>query len=73
MTQVTFNYKNHRGEIRERNVRFIAIMFNRTPGYGYQPGWFLHGECLDKNEIRSFALCDIILPDGVRYFILEPQ
>jgi predicted DNA-binding transcriptional regulator YafY len=70
-TTLTFEYKNHRGEIRTRQIKPIGLMFVRNPGYGYQPGWFLHGLCLDKNAIRSFALCNIILPDGVKVYLLE--
>lgn len=69
---ITFNYKNHRGEIRQRTIAFSDLRFIRDPGYGYQPGWFLYGKCLEKQEIRSFALCNIIFPADVSPFVLEP-
>jgi predicted DNA-binding transcriptional regulator YafY len=70
-TLLTFEYKNHRGEVATRRVKPIGVMFVRNPSYGYQPGWFLHGRCLDKDAIRSFALCNIILPDNEPFYILE--
>lgn len=71
--QMRFDYKNHRGETRPRTIQFIGIIFLKDPGYGYQPGWFVHGVCEDKNEVRSFALCNILLPDGGKYYLLEPS
>jgi hypothetical protein len=31
------------------------------PGFDYQPGWFISGIDLDKDEHRSFALTHIVL------------
>ena len=70
--RVNFQYKNHRGEIAEREVEFIGLIYVRNPGYGYQPGWFLHGICQKKQEVRSFALTHIILPD-TPFYLLEPS
>lgn len=63
MDIVKFNYKNHRGVVAERHVRNPRLQFEYKPGFGYQPGWFLHGFDLDKQAPRSFALSHIILPD----------
>lgn len=67
---VTFDYKNHRGEVRTRTVDVDAVEFlhmrKLDPKYGYQPGWYLSGRCHDKDARRSFALCNIILPNDVR-------
>lgn len=68
-----FQYKNHRGEITMRTVRFKALQFLIRPGYNYQPGWFLHGYDMDKLADRSFALCNIILPQESRNFTLRPE
>lgn len=57
-----FNYKNHRGEIGLRTVIIDRIEWLPRPGYSYQPGWFLSGHDVDKNAMRSFALCNIVLP-----------
>lgn len=61
MAIATFKYLNHRGVVAARRVEMYSIDFQKNPGFGYQPGWFLTGMCLDKNEIRSFALTHIIL------------
>lgn len=64
MSLVAFRYRNHKGVVKTRSVEVKSLDFLKEPGFGYQPGWFLTGICADKNEIRSFALCNIIL-DGV--------
>lgn len=56
---VTFNYKNWRGEVTVRHVKVESLDFYMSPGFGYQPGWFLSGICQDKKERRSFALTHI--------------
>lgn len=60
---ITFNYLNHRGETEERTIDVAAVEFQRNPGYGYQPGWFISGFCHDRKARRSFALNRIILPE----------
>ena len=62
-----FTYKNHRGEIAERTVRQAILEHHSSPGHGYAPGWFITGLCLDKGERRSFALTNIIIPEGRVY------
>lgn len=63
MTTVKFTYLNHHGKEAARTVDVECLEFQRSPGYGYQPGWFLTGHCHDKDARRSFALSRIILFD----------
>lgn len=60
ITVISFDYINHRGELRRRHVRPVSIRFNADPGYGYAPGWFLTGFDIQKEEIRDFALLNIV-------------
>jgi predicted DNA-binding transcriptional regulator YafY len=71
VTSIVFTYQNHKGVRSERRVKPIGVMFVSNPGFGYQPGWFLHGFCMTKMEVRSFSLSHIILPEGVKNFLLE--
>lgn len=64
MTDVKFKYLNHRGVIEEREIRFESLEFIRDPGFGYQSGWFISGECYKKAARRSFALSRIIMDNG---------
>lgn len=73
MKIVEFNYLNHRGELKRRRVLPLSLDFQKNPGYGYQPGWFLTGWCQDKKATRSFALSriqlntpDSLIPDFLR-------
>ena len=59
MTTVTFSYKNHRGVVETRQVRDAILMFDRTPEYGYQPGWFIDAYCLSRHARRKFALVNV--------------
>lgn len=64
MDTIHFRYKNHRGEISDRQIIPDALEWISYPGYNYQPGWFLSGMDLDRKQRRSFALSHIILPEG---------
>lgn len=68
---LTFDYVNHSGIMATRRVVPDRISFLVNPGFGYQPGWFLVGICLDKNDWRSFALTRIVFPDGNNTFSLN--
>jgi predicted DNA-binding transcriptional regulator YafY len=68
---VYFDYRNHRGEIRNRKVCVDSIEFLPNPGYGYQPGWFLSGYDYDKQARRSFALSGIKLNDKAQALSLR--
>jgi hypothetical protein len=61
-----FKYKNHRGEVADRRVRVETIGWIEEPGFGYEPGWFISGHCLDKGDRRSFAFVNIVRPDNGR-------
>lgn len=62
---IGFDYLNHHGKLATRHVEVSRLQFEFRPGFGYQPGWFLNGTCLDKKATRSFALDRIILPEGL--------
>lgn len=69
--RVKFFYKNHRGEVSEREIDIDSLEWISNPNYGYQPGWFLSGFDLVKNARRSFALCNMVLkPDAKGFFKL---
>jgi len=59
MRYLTFSYKNHRGVVETRQVRDASLMFDRTPEYGYQPGWFIDAYCLSRHSRRKFALVNV--------------
>lgn len=64
MAQVLrFSYTNHRGETAIRRITPKMLEFQREPGYGYEPGWFLTGFDLDKHAMRSFSLSNITVED----------
>jgi predicted DNA-binding transcriptional regulator YafY len=66
---VTFVYKNHRGDIRERVIIPDAIEFISVSNFGYQPGWYLSGYCMDKCARRSFNLAHIIFPENKTQYV----
>jgi hypothetical protein len=51
-----FKYTNYKGEIEERNVRPITLGWQGDPGFGYQPGLFLHAFDLERQAARTFSL-----------------
>lgn len=61
---IKFMYLNHHGKLAERRVAVECVEFQHNPGFGYQPGWFVTGLCLDKRARRSFALNRIELPEA---------
>lgn len=64
MKPLEFTYRNHRGEIEDRRIIPDAIEYMANPGFNYQPGWFISGECLDRKARRSFRLSHIVFnPD----------
>ena len=60
---VEFDYLNHRGVVERRRIIPESISLDCHPGYGYQPGWFLNGFCLDRKARRSFALTRFALKE----------
>lgn len=67
---ISFGYTNHHGKTANRRVIPDALEYIQAPGFGYPPGWFLSGMCLDKNERRSFALSNMTLPDVANWVLL---
>lgn len=57
-TEVTFTYKNYRGETSVRLVRPITIAFGQN-GFHPEPQWLMHGWDLNKDAERTFAMKDI--------------
>jgi predicted DNA-binding transcriptional regulator YafY len=64
MGQVTFVYRNWRGEIGDRRVTPINIVFESNQ-YHDSAQWFLRGFCHSRHAIRNFAIEDII--GGIRH------
>lgn len=62
-----FKYKNHRGEVEERDVDIVALEFDFMchPEFGYQPGWCISGWDYSRDRLgtnyRSFHLSHMIL------------
>lgn len=56
MTTIRFTYTNHHGKVAERTVDVDSLEYYNSPGFGYEPGWFISGFCHDKQARRSFAL-----------------
>ena len=75
MTRVIFRYRNHRGEVADREVEVLALQYDPLPHpeYGHQPGWFLHGRDYTGGReglARSFALTNIMVPEDT---FLQPS
>lgn len=66
-----FKYKNHKGEVEDRDVDVTSLGFHfmNHPEYGYQPSWAISGwdfsRGRDGSQYRSFYLSNVILPDGI--------
>lgn len=58
--RIKFKYRNHRGDINERDVTLWNIAYHPKPGWGYEPGWFLNGYDHDRSARRSFKFENII-------------
>lgn len=57
-TDVTFTYKNYRGETSVRLVQPIMISFGTTIFYPERQ-WLLHAWDINKEAERTFAMKDI--------------
>lgn len=68
---LVFTYRNHRGELRQRQIIPDSLEWLSAPGFGYQPGWFLSGRDIGKDARRSFALSHIVLNDDQTKFPLQ--
>lgn len=62
MKTISFPYRNHRGEIRERTIVPDALEFitSVNPNWNNQPGWFISGHEEGVGR-RSFALSQIVI------------
>ena len=61
--EIVFNYTNWRGETSIRRVHPQNIWFGESEWHsGAQ--WFLRGLDLEKNQLRDFALTDIVFVKG---------
>lgn len=69
-TCISFEYKNHRGEVAIRKVVPDALEYIKSPGFDYASGWFLSGFDVDKGARRSFALENITIPDQEKFYKL---
>jgi predicted DNA-binding transcriptional regulator YafY len=56
-----FNYTNWRGVTSLRTVIPHHLWYGVTQ-YHPHPQWFLHGLDVPKQELRDFALADILIP-----------
>jgi len=70
--RVQFKYKNHRGEIEDRDVDIIKLSFDfmNHPEFGYQPGWCIGGwdysRDRDGTDYRTFFLHNVIVEGDVK-------
>lgn len=65
MATIKFKYRNHRGEISDRKVSNVELIYDygMHPEFGYmQPGWYIFGFDEDKGH-RQFALHNIVIPE----------
>lgn len=57
---LSFSYRNWKGEISNRRVRFLSLWKGSTR-YHPEEQWFLKGIDLIKNAERDFAVRDILV------------
>jgi predicted DNA-binding transcriptional regulator YafY len=58
MDPLVFTYTNHRGETAVRRVYPVGVRFGTTEWHK-TPQWLLNAFCLDKGEMREFAMASI--------------
>jgi predicted DNA-binding transcriptional regulator YafY len=56
---VTIRYRNWRGEVADRRIMPHSIWFGSTQWHP-ESQWLLDALDLDRNEVRSFAMKDIL-------------
>ena len=73
MPIVEFEYTNHKGNTSIRRVDIQWLTYQKKPGFGYKPGWFIDGVDIDKKLYRSFALSNINFraEDDSEYFAIK--
>ena len=57
--RLTIKYKNWRGEVTTRHILPEKIWFGSTEWHK-EKQWFLYATDIDKNQMRDFALRDIL-------------
>lgn len=57
MNTIQFYYRNHRSEVRLREIIPYGIQWQNTKWH-IEDQWILHGHDVEKNALRSFALKD---------------
>jgi predicted DNA-binding transcriptional regulator YafY len=65
--ETTILYRNYKGETRLRKITPIEVWFGSTEWHPI-PQWMLKATDTEKNEIRDFAMADILTfyrPDEV--------
>lgn len=55
---LVFTYRNFRGEVAERRVRPISVVFGKNDWHPV-PQWLLVAHDLDKDAVRNFAMRDM--------------
>lgn len=59
MTELTFIYKNHRGEVKRRRVIPNGLYFGSNAWHP-EPQWLMDGYDLDLKAERTFAIRDVV-------------
>lgn len=59
--QVTFLYRNHRGEELTRWVIPVTMWFGSTAWHP-EAQWFMKAVCLDRRQTRDFAMSGVLSP-----------
>jgi len=65
---ITFSYRNWRGEVEDRTVIPINIWFGHTVHHPVDQ-WFLTAYCTDRRANRDFAMADILIMDCLLFKI----
>jgi hypothetical protein len=60
---LTFTYRNHRGETAVRRVVPIRVWYGHTDWHP-DPQWLMDAHDLDRGEVRTFALADMVAGPG---------
>lgn len=56
---VRFRYRNWRGVVAVRSARVLRLIYGATEWHP-EPQWLLEAVDLDKDEVRLFALADMV-------------
>lgn len=68
-----FKYRNHREEIADRVIIPDSLHFDPQyhEDYNHHPGWFISGMDMNKHARRSFAMTNIIVPEGQKEVLID--